>query len=1430
LELWLRVESGTGARSEVAVDVEPEHAIGALVDALAAHLRVATPASVALGRTGGPVRLDSTVAESGIRSGDTLVFGSAAPVRAATGPVRLVVAGGPAAGTIVDLRPGATTVGRSSRAGVKLADPALSRTHFQLTVDGDAVTVADVGSSNGTYLYGVRLEGTTALEPGEVLEAGDSAFRVELGPPKASPAVVRDGYVQFTRPPRVKQPNDPAPFELSAPPDAVQKRKIPLATALLPLVAAPVMVAGTGNSSYLVMAALSPVMAAASVLEDRRTGGKEHQAKLTAFYDDLAEVSDKMALGRRAEVRERWEEHPDPADLLRRARGPAPDLWERRRTDPDFLELRVGWADQPSRSGWTMRDGGEPARREEAETELGQHRIAPAVPVVVNLRSTPVVGLAGDAARVDELAQWLVAQTAVLHSPRDVVVAVAVTDGRAESWRWTTWLPHSRADGAPMAAHPFATGDDEARTLVAALNDLVQARRAQAQGRLDQAGAFTPAVLLVLDEGLQIPRSTVATLLEEGPACGIDVLWLGETVEGLPGETGAIVFAKDVTVTTTNVLTGDQVREARPDRCPGSVTEEIAWRLAGVRDATARSRTGGDLPSFVPLPDLLGGSPTAEAFASRWQQSTGALGAPIGVAETGPFTIDIRRDGPHALLGGTTGAGKSELLQTYVAALAACHPPTRLTFLLVDYKGGAAFKDCVNLPHVVGVVTDLDGHLVHRALVSLNAELHRRERLLGSVGAKDLIEMERKAPDQAPATLLLIVDEFATLAKELPEFVDGVVNVAQRGRSLGIHMLLATQRPAGAINDNIRANTNLRMALRMNDEADSEDVIGAKHAAALPRSLPGRAFARTGASELVELQVAYAGGHTLAGGDERPLVVSPLRSGRVEREAVVRNVEHDARPTDLQAVVQVAIETDERLGLPRQPSPWLPALPEELGLEAVSAGAIGLVDVPAQQAQAPFRFDLEADGSLLVFGASGSGKTTLLRTIAVALARQHRPEELYLYGLDFASRGLGSLEALPHCGAVIGGDDVERVQRLFSMLDRWIAQRKQAFAESGATSFAELQRAVADAGGAPVPRVVVLLDSYGGFSSVFEKIDYGARLEGFPQLVSEGRALGLHFVVTADRRNAIPLALTSTVQAKLVLRLADADDYGVLGLDNRIARAASLPPGRGFQAGTLEVHTAVVGGDASGEAQAAAIAAEGARMRQAWGDGTAPRIGTLPAEVALADVVGASTPLRPTIGIGERELLPAAVDLTEGHFLVTGPNRSGKSTALAAIARGLRAADPDLELYLLAPRRTPLSSLDLWTQVARGSESIEELVSELKIRVEEREAGEPPIVIVLDDGNELADSMADSDLESIIRRGRDVDVWVVGASEVAAAHRSYGGWTPEIRKERQGLLLQPDPDIDGDLLGVRLPKTRTTVPGRGMLVTRYGNELVQVGT
>jgi S-DNA-T family DNA segregation ATPase FtsK/SpoIIIE len=848
--------------------------------------------------------------------------------------------------------------------------------------------------------------------------------------------------------------------------------------------------------------------------------------------------------------------------------------------------------------------------------------------------------------------------------------------------------------------------------------------------------------------------------------------------------------------------------EVDADGLPEDCARSLGRALAPLRDAGGGANAG--VPQRLGLLDALEADELdAEWLLERWDGSD-SLTAVIGAAASAPLRIDLRRDGPHGLVAGTTGAGKSELLRTLIASLAASAPPNRLAFLLVDYKGGTAFEDCVRLPHTVGLVTDLDAHLTRRALQSLNAELQRRERILHDSGARDLAELERRSPHLAPPSLLIVIDEFATLVKEVPDFIEGVVDVAQRGRSLGVHLLLATQRPGGVVSENIRANTNLRIALRVNEPSESSDVIAAPDAARIARDLPGRAYARTGHGELTEFQAAYTGAATVHATSDEPVVVRRfvLGDGRVQAAEAVG----DAARTDLARLVDAAVEAAAARGLEKLPSPWLEPLPAALPLERLD-GAIGLLDEPERQLQRPLAVDLEADGSVLVYGTSGSGKTTFLRTLALSLARDASPEQLHVYGLDFATRALAPLEALPHVGAVVGGEDQERVERLFALLRRTVERRKTLFAQHGVFSLAEYARLEG------VPReakILVLLDGYAGFAQAFERVNMGELVDLLPRLVADGRPLGVHFAISADRRGAVPNALAGIVPAKLVLRMADEDEFAALGVDPRAVRGAQLPPGRGFLPGGAEFQL----GDTDLPAAIAAIAA------QATG-APAPEIEPLPLHVARESRDAAGEPWRAMLGLSDAELLPAQLDLADRHFLVVGPYRSGRSTALATIVRSLAESTPGLELHLLAPRRSPLAELDCWTSVATGAgcdEACERLALDL--------TGERPALLVIDDGEELAETLGAPALETLVRRGRDAQVRVVAAVERQGAQRAFSGWVRELRKEEHGLLLVPDPDVDGDLLGTRLPRRSNPVfpAGRGYLVERGSLELVQVAS
>ena len=306
----------------------------------------------------------------------------------------------------------------------------------------------------------------------------------------------------------------------------------------------------------------------------------------------------------------------------------------------------------------------------------------------------------------------------------------------------------------------------------------------------------------------------------------------------------------------------------------------VARALAPLRDALPPS-TSAELPVSVRLLDLVGGVDAAGVEA-HWSSTGSSTTAVIGVTAAGPVAVDLAVDGPHALVAGTTGAGKSELLQTLVCSLALANRPDELTFLLVDYKGGAAFRGCARLPHVVGVVTDLDGHLTTRALTSLTAELRRRERLLAAEGVSSLEAYQRlrTGKPELPVVprLVIVIDEFRVLAEELPDFVHGLVRLAAVGRSLGVHLVLATQRPGGIVSADIRANVSLRIALRVRDRTDSIDVLDAPDAASIDASTPGRASLRGATTPLTPFQSArVTGGPDGAAGLTLTSVPEPAR-------------------------------------------------------------------------------------------------------------------------------------------------------------------------------------------------------------------------------------------------------------------------------------------------------------------------------------------------------------------------------------------------------------------------------------------------------------------------------------------------------------------------------------------------------------------------
>jgi S-DNA-T family DNA segregation ATPase FtsK/SpoIIIE len=1379
--------SGDLGTLDIEVTAAPRHR---LADVLPAIGRVVgRPVE---GLWAGSARLadDLPLTSAALDHGAVLGLGRPAPRKhpgGASSALELHVVGGPDAGRSLPLGQGRHVIGRSSDVPIQLHDPDVSRRHAAVHIGGGTVTVADLGSSNGSRLDGATLgDQPRDWSAGAVLRMGASA--VTLAGPAAPAATLEtgsDGRRRLRPVPRMSAP--PAEVEVRFPPSPTPppRRRLAWVAVALPAVGGVAMAWLLHTPTFLFFALLSPVVALGTWVSERWSGRRSgrREAAVHALEVQAAEI--RLAEAVRADVRAAEVAHPDLAVLTAAARRRTSLLWNRTRGDEEALGVRIGTGPGPTR---VIRIEGEGSRARE---------IAPHVPVVVDLRRTGGLAVIGPRERTVGCLTSAVAQLCSLHAPGEVDLLLLVAAERLADWAWARWLPHLEP-GAVHVRFPepagTATADDDLHARLAAL---AARRRA---GRPGQPGAApVPGWLVVVVDCPLDPRTAAA--LRAGRDVGIVTVTIADSAEDssvdvdavlrLSGETGDIGVLSRQGVPDRDAVT--------VDRLPATLAAELARDLAALAPVTAES----SLPREVRLLDLVVGGLQVdedEEVTGSWSRARDRLVAALGRTAHGPLQVDLCRQGPHALIAGTTGSGKSELLQTLIAGLALNHPPDRCSLLLIDYKGGAAFAEAAALPHTVGLVTDLDGPTTARALRSLAAELTRREAVLAAHQVADIASLPEPV---RLARLVIVVDEFAGLSEELPEFVPGLVAIAQRGRSLGVHLVLATQRPSGVVSPEIRANCSLRICLRTTDEAESRDVLGTAQAAHLPLDVPGRAWLRSGSATPTALQVArVAGAAPLRTGTEpeaRPWTwPAPGRPGADRRPA--------AADSDLARLCRALTRYAEVTGTPTPHRPWRPPLPDRIPPGTLDEDGspcdqnrglltVGLVDRPDTQTQEPLRLDLAEGGTWLAVGGPRSGRTTMLRTVLGEAVSRFGPDELHVHVLESGGRALTAEAApLPHTGTVVGGDDALRTVRLVDRLAQEIAAR----------------RAGGDTAGSP--SILLLVDGVEAISTLLDESDPGRGSANLLRVMRDGGAVGLTCVATADR--AVPGGrLAAVARQRLVLPLPDRADYAVAGIPARSV-PGHRPPGR-----------ALVGEDAR-ECQ---IALPRRPMPAPAGGARAPeplRIVELPADPRLV-LPGTRRDAAPDIdrglllpiGPGGDEGRPLTVDLLRtGGLLVTGPPGSGRSSALTAFAQHVRALGAAV-LRIGRPARggNPAEEVPgaVWLDAADEGGATEWLGG----------LGGRPGVVIADDLAAPADAPA---LARIQVAGAHGGVALIAAAHAGQLSAHYQGPVAALRRGRTGLLLCPGPG-DADLLGIRLPRTPLAHrPGSGWLVTGSAVQRVQV--
>lgn len=1191
--------------------------------------------------------------------------------------------------------------------------------------------------------------------------------------------------------------------------------------------------------------------------------------------------------------------HPSPEQLWALV-AEGSRVWERRTGDEDFGQVRVGLGPQglatPLIAPQTAPvDELEPLTAGAMQRFLTTHSTLEGLPMAVSLRAFYHVTISGEPGTVRGTARAVTACLAALHSSEDLVIAVATGRESAPAWEWAKWLPHTQTRGVTDGAGSMRLITTDPMELEDRLTDILQGRP-----------RFHPAAppvseqphLVVLLDGVSLPPTSLLASPEGLQSVTVIEIVPGDLSSGR-GDLSIIVQPKELRLESAHGM----VYEGTPDVLSYEAAEALARQLAPLRMASGGD-DGEPLLANLDFTELLNLGDAASVDPRRtWRPRSQSerLRVPIGLGEDGrPVMLDLKEAaqegmGPHGLCVGATGSGKSELLRTLVLGLAVTHSSETLNFVLADFKGGATFAGMAQMPHVAAVITNLadDLTLVDRMGDSIRGELNRRQELLRDAGNYANIHDYEKAraagaPLQPIPSLVLVIDEFSELLTAKPDFIEMFVQIGRIGRSLGVHLLLASQRLEEGRLRGLETYLSYRIGLRTFSAAESRAAIGVPDAYELP-NVPGSGILKFGTEEMVRFKAAYVSGAyrtdsqqaVVPGGplpvDRRPVLFTaaevPVQYAPVPQQ---RQEEPDERQDDALAdtVLDVIVRRLEAQG-PAAHQVWLPPLDSPPSLDSLLPGLapvagrgmtqpgyegagrlvvpVGIVDKPYEQRREPLWTDFGgAAGHMQILGGPQSGKSTLLRSIIASFALTHTPHEVQFYGLDFGGGGLSAVADLPHVGGVASRLDPEKVRRTVAEVYGVLTRREEYFRTANIPSIAEFRarRARGDISVTDQPwgDVFLAIDGWGNFRTDYEALD-----PVILDIAARGLGYGIHLILTASRSMEVRSNLKDHLMNRLELRLGDPMDSE---FDRKVA--ANVPtgvPGRGQTPQKQHFMAAVprIDGLSSDTDLAEATVALASEVGRHWQQPGAPEVRLLPREFPASQLPpGNRFPNRGiSFALDEDSLEPVFVDFDQDpFFLVFGESESGKSNLLKLLIKRLaeRYDSNSCKLFVVDNRRsllgvTPPSHLAEYIPMSNQMQHHMDALADLMQRrtptadvtpeqLRNRSWWRGPTVFVIVDDYDLVSTSSGNPLSGLTEMlpfARDVGVrFIIARSTAGAGRAGYEAFTQRIKElGAQGVVLAGDPG-EGDLLGGVRP--RPMPAGRGVFVSRKrGKPLVQVG-
>jgi DNA segregation ATPase FtsK/SpoIIIE, S-DNA-T family len=1105
-------------------------------------------------------------------------------------------------------------IGRNEKNHIVLSNQFVSASHAKLTIFNGQWRIVDMDSTNGTFVNGVRVK-ISELKMGDIIYImglkiiigscflafnnpdGMVSFRKNALKPfipqvAETPDEEEDEFEApavdyFYRSPRFKRDVEKAVFKIDSPPPNAIGEEMPMM-----LVIGPSMTMGmasmataifainnamaTGDisrampsiimsGSMLLGTILWPVLSKKYDMRRRRKKEKIRQQKYKEYIDKFAVLFNEESHKQEEILRENY---VPITEVVERIEQVDRNLWERGPGQNDFLKLRVGIGDgllsadiNYSEKKFSIDDDN---LQEELYTLCESPKVLHNIPITLSLLEEYITGIIGNRKQTIEFAKGLIFQLAALYSYDEVKMVFIYDQEEEAKFDFTKWLPHVWSQDNKFRF--IATNHNEVKEVSAYLEKEIDLRSQINESELDDVTPYY--IVYAMSKNLAIRAEMLKQVYVKKKNLHISVVTFYDELKNLPKECTMVVELEEHSgkLFDKDDLTGKSTSFV-PDIYVTSDPNELSVKLANIPlDTLGHSF---HLPQMVTFLELFGVGKVEHLNAlTRWQDNdpTKSLEAPVGVDTLGElFKLDLHEKfhGPHGLVAGMTGSGKSEFIMTYILSLAVNYHPNEVAFILIDYKGGGMAKSFEKLPHTAGIITNLDGAMIKRSLVSIESELKRRQSLFSEasklIGESNIdIYSYQKLVREGIVTeplqhLFIISDEFAELKTQQPEFMAQLVSAARIGRSLGVHLILATQKPSGVVDDQIWSNSKFRVSLKVQERADSMDMLKRPDAAELTDT--GRFYLQVGYNELFEMgQSAWAGApyypsdKVVVEKDNSVVVIDrngrPLKQAKIDKKRSL--FANPKKQLDVVTDYLHTIAVEERIRI--RPL-WLDPIPSMILLDDVKRKynarnnqsfvlnpVIGEYDDPVRQQQCLLRLPLTEEGNTIVYGVAGSGKTTFITTMVYSLIQEYTPDEVNIYLLDFASETLRAFAKAPHVGDVILSYESEKVSNLFKLLQSEVEKRKKLFADYGGDHASYVK-----ATGGKLPSIVVAINNFAAFTEIYEEKETAVSF-----LSREGTKYGIYFVLTALGTNAVRFRLLQNFKQLITLQLNDESDYSTV--------------------------------------------------------------------------------------------------------------------------------------------------------------------------------------------------------------------------------------------------------------------------------------------